>query len=227
MGVDKLGHLTTSYYLGRLGYDAWRWTGMSENKAIYVGGLTGFIYLTTVEIFDGFSAGWGASTGDLTANTIGSALFISQQLAWHQQKVTLKWSYHPTSFPDYRPDLLGRQPVQHMLKDYNGHTYWLSANLGSFVSHKTQIPHWLNISVGYRATGMLGAENNPGDYDGKPLPYFERQRLLYISPDIDLTRIHTRSAALKWVFEAIGFLKFPLPSLEISGKGIKFEPIYF
>jgi len=227
MSMDKLGHLTTSYYIGRLGYDAWRWAGMNENKSIWIGGLSGFFYLTAIEILDGFSAEWGASTGDLVANTMGSALFISQQLAWHQQKVLLKWSYHPTAFPHYRPDLLGSNSIQQVIKDYNGQTYWLSANLRSFSCKESRIPKWLNLAVGYRSTGMTGAGNNPTIYEGIPIPSFQRKRLLYIAPDIDLTRIHTHSTTLKWVFEAIGFLKFPLPALEISSQKAKFRLLYF
>jgi len=225
--VDKLGHATTSYYVGRLGYDAWKWAGMGENKATWIGGLSGFFFLSTIEILDGFSAEWGASSGDLAANTLGSALFIGQQLAWHDQKVLLKWSYHSTGFAKYRPDLLGRNFAQQMGKDYNGHTYWLSANLHSFTGKDSKIPRWLNIAIGYGATGMTGASSNATDYLGKPIPSFERQQLFYISPDIDLTHIQTKSVLLKWVFEAIGFLKLPLPALQFSGKCITFTPMYF
>jgi hypothetical protein len=227
MGMDKTGHATTSYYFGRLGYVGWRWAGMNERKATWIGGLTGFFYLTTIEILDGFSAQWGASTGDLAANTLGSALFISQQLAWHEQKIVLKWSYHSTSFPEYRPDLLGRNTMQQILKDYNGHTYWLSANLCSFAGKESHLPGWLNMAVGYHATGMTGAANNSFAFEGKFIPSFGRTQLIYISPDIDLSHIHTHSALLKWVFETLGFLKFPLPALEISKKAVKFKPIYF
>ena len=226
-GMDKFAHATTSYYLGRLGYKTFRWAGVSENKATWIGGLSGSAFLTIVEILDGFSAQWGASPGDLTANTFGSALFISQQLAWHEQKVLLKYSFHPTSFADYRPDLLGKNIGQQIIKDYNGHTYWLSVNLNSFAGRDSRIPHWLNVAAGYHATGMTGAVTNVSSYKGNPIPAFKRETLFYIAPDIDLTRIRTHSAALKWIFEAIGFLKFPLPALEISGHGMKFKPLYF
>ena len=227
MGMDKIGHTTTSYYVGRLGYNAWRWAGMGEKKATWIGGLSGFFFLTTIEILDGFSAQWGASPGDLAANTLGSALFISQQLVWREQKIMLKWSYHSTAFPGYRPDLLGRNLAQQMGKDYNAHTYWLSANLHSFAGSDSRIPRWFNLAVGYGATGMTGAVTNSANYKGMPIPSFERRHLYYIAPDIDLSHIRTRSVLLKWVFEAVGFLKFPLPALEISGQGIKFHPLYF
>lgn len=227
MGMDKLGHATTSYYVGRFGYHTFRWAGMSEQRATWIGGSSGFIFLTIVEILDGFSSEWGASPGDLAANTLGSALFISQQMIWHDQKVLLKWSYHPTSFPGYRPDLYGSRFAQKMVKDYNGHTYWLSANLCSFIGKDSQIPRWLNVAVGFGANGMTGAANNSISYKGLPIPEFKRQHILFIAPDIDFTRIHTRSVMLKWVFEAIGFLKFPLPAIEFRGNRIKFHPLYF
>ena len=49
--------------------------------------------------------------------------------------------------------------VERMLKDYNGQTYWLSANLKSFFQG-SNIPAWLNVAVGYGADGMFGGFEN-------------------------------------------------------------------
>ena len=46
-----------------------------------------------------------------------------------------------------------------MLKDYNGQTYWLSANLKSFFPG-SNIPPWLNVAIGYGADGMFGGFEN-------------------------------------------------------------------
>ena len=73
--MDKLGHVTASYYIGRTGYELLRLPGVERKKAIWYGGATGFVYLGIVEIMDGFSAGWGASMGDVAANALGSAAF--------------------------------------------------------------------------------------------------------------------------------------------------------
>ena len=54
--MDKLGHLTTSYYSGVAGIKAYQWTGMSRKNAIWYGGLTGTYFLTIIEILDGQSA---------------------------------------------------------------------------------------------------------------------------------------------------------------------------
>ena len=53
-------------------------------------------------------------------------------------------------------DLFGESLPERMLKDYNAQTYWLSANLKSFLKH-TNLPAWLNVAAGYGADGMLGA----------------------------------------------------------------------
>ena len=77
--MDKLGHLTASYYSGVAGIKAYQWTGMSRKDAIWYGGLTGTYFLTIIEILDGQSAEWGASSGDLIANSLGSFLAIGQE----------------------------------------------------------------------------------------------------------------------------------------------------
>ena len=116
MQMDKIGHATTSAYFGKFGYETYRWAGMERKKAIWIGGSAGFIFLTVIEIQDGFSEQWGASLGDLAANTFGTALFISQQLAWNDQRFNLKWSYHETKYPKYVPDQLGTSFMEKMLK---------------------------------------------------------------------------------------------------------------
>ena len=115
MQVDKCGHLITSYYISRIGHASYRWAGMKENAAAWYGALLGFAYLLNIEILDGFSSEWGFSMGDLAANTLGSAIFVGQQLLWHQQKFSLKYSFHQTQYAQYRPDLLGKNLIQNSI----------------------------------------------------------------------------------------------------------------
>jgi hypothetical protein len=56
--MDKLGHGMTAYYVGVSGINLMKWTGMKREKAIWYGGLQGWLFLMAVEIFDGFSAEW-------------------------------------------------------------------------------------------------------------------------------------------------------------------------
>ncbi len=211
--MDKLGHFATSYYIGKIGYESLIWAGVDKTKAAWYGGGLGFVYQTSIEVLDGFSSQWGFSLGDMTTNFLGSALFISQQLILKEQKVLLKWSYSPSNYAKFRPNLLGSNWKETWLKDYNGQTYWLSFNIHSFLSKSSSFPKWFNIALGYGADGMLGANSNPSS-----LPYFKRYSQLYLSADIDLGRIKTKSKFLNLIFQSIGFIKIPMPTLEYNSK---------
>ena len=228
MQVDKCGHTVTTYYISRIGYYTYRWSGVKEKKAAWFGGLLGFAYMLNIEILDGFSSEWGFSVGDLTANTLGSAIFIGQQLAWHEQRFSLKYSFHQTQYAQYRPDLMGDNLIQNMIKDYNGHSYWISGNISSFLPRESKFPKWLNIAVGYGAEGMTGASGNTQNQNGQPVPQFPRYRKFYVSLDIDLTRIPTKSKVLKGIFNVLSFIKIPAPALEYNTLGqFKVYALYY
>ena len=223
MQMDKIGHITTSLSIGSLCYKTLKWAGVENKKAIWYGGFSGSAYLLAIEIFDGLSSQWGFSPGDFTANTLGSAIFISQQLVWSEQRIKIKWSYHNSQFPQYRPDLLGRNFQESALKDYNAQTYWLSGNISAFLKQDSRFPKWLNIAFGYGAEGMVGANQNPDN-----IPFFERYRQYYLSADIDVKRIKTNSKILKTLFYVVDFLKFPAPAIEYSRVGkYKMHWLYF
>ena len=63
------------------------------------------LFLTTVETLDGFSKEWGASWGDLIANTSGTFVFIGQELLWKEQRIQMKYSFKASEYAKYRPDL--------------------------------------------------------------------------------------------------------------------------
>lgn len=228
MGLDKLGHATTAYWIGRVGYHSLKWAGVKEKHAVWYGGSVGLVFLTTIEIFDGFSAGWGASVGDLVANFAGAGMFIGQQLGWKEQRILLKFSYHASEYAQYRPDVLGGTHMQRLLKDYNGQTYWLSGNIHSFLHEESRFPKWLNVAFGYGAKGMLGGSQNLPEYEGVEVPVFKRTPQFYFSLDIDLTRIPTRSKVLKGIFTVLGFIKIPFPTIEYNAEdNFQFYILYF
>ena len=64
---------------------------------------------------------------------------------------------------------------------------------------------------------MLYAEGNPGEY-----------RQFYLAPDIDLTRIPTKSRFLRTVLYTLNCVKLPAPTIELNGKGkLKGYALYF
>lgn len=217
MQMDKIGHGVTSYLVGTGGYELLKAAGLDEKRSIWFGGTLGLAFLTTIEIFDGFSSGWGFSWGDMAANTLGSGLFIGQQFLWHEQRIILKYSFHTTEFPNYRPDVLGSNFLQQTIKDYNGQTYWASFNLKSlFMNRESKFPAWLNVAFGYGADGMTGGFENATEYHGNPIPTFNRIRQFYLSLDVDFTRIPTKSKFLKYTFKVLNIFKFPFPALEYN-----------
>ncbi len=234
--VDKAGHAYSAYIESYGSMELWRWAGVSRNQRIWLGGLSGAAYQTIIETLDGFSAGWGWSWGDFGANMFGSGLLTGQELAWNEQRIRFKFSFHPKSYgsPDLTMranDIYGKSWSERMIKDYNGQTYWLSANLKAFMPD-SNLPPWLSVAFGYGADGMFGAENNVGKNDAGEVIFdrrdIARYRQYYISPDIDLTRIKTNSKFLKLTFGVLNAFKFPLPSLEYNSKGkIAFHALHF
>lgn len=232
--VDKAGHAWSGYIQGRINIPLWQHTGIEHKKAVWIGGLTGFAYMNVVEIMDGFSSGWGFSWGDYIANIAGSSLLISQELAWKEQKVLFKFSYYPKQYngqilQERATQIYGEGFSERLLNDYNGHIYWLSVNPASFLK-KSPFPRWLNIALGYGADGMLGEATNVWtnkngiEFDRRDI---KRYRQLYISPDLDLSRIKTNSKLLKKTFFVLNCFKFPAPAIEFSNNKAHFRWLGF
>lgn len=220
--VDKAGHAMTSYYLGKVGMDVLDWTGIDKKNQLIYGATLGFTFLTAIETLDGFSKKWGASWGDILANASGTGVLIGQELIWNEQRILLKYSFNTTAYAKQRPTVLGEGYLQQALKDYNGQTYWISANIWSF-NKEGQLPKWLNIALGYGAEGMLyGKIDETNQFLQNPYRQF------YLSLDVDLTKIKTNSTFLKTLFSAINFIKIPSPTLEYSSKnGFTFHYLHF
>lgn len=239
MQVDKVGHAWSAYSEGLYGMGLYRWAGVENKKAVWIGGMSGFVFQMGIEVLDGLSEQWGASSGDILANTAGTVLLIGQELGWGEQRIQFKFSSHPVSYSDFdqmvqarAKNLYGTVFQERLLKDYNGQTYWLSINPSSFFKKNTRFPKWLNIAIGYGAEDVFGGFENVWELEttGETLDYshIERYRQFYLSLDIDLTRINTKSRFLKRLFETISVLKIPAPAIEFNTKGqVKLKPFYW
>lgn len=234
--VDKVGHTWTAYQLSRLSMASWRWAGLSKKQQVWLGGLSGFTFQTVIEVLDAHSAEWGWSWADIAANTFGSGMLIGQELAWGEQRISFKFGFHRVQYPQglqerRANDLFGASLPERMLKDYNGQTYWLSANLRSFFKN-SHLPPWLNLAVGYGAGGMLGGFTNQWTDPPTNLPVdlsstVPRLRQWYIAPDIDFTRIKTRNKFLRSVFFCLNAFKLPSPTLALTNGKLRVYGLYF
>ncbi|MFV8342365.1 DUF2279 domain-containing protein [Flavobacterium sp. XS2P39] len=223
--MDKAGHSFSSYHLGRFGAEIMQWSGASKKDQLVYGAGLGFVFLTAVEVMDGYSSQWGASSGDVIANASGTALYVSQELIWKEQRIIPKFSFHTTQYAAQRPEVLGTSFTEQILKDYNGQTYWLSVNLYSFAKG-SNIPKWFNIALGYGADGMISG--NTQNRSSFLTLNAQRHRQFYLSFDVDLTKIDTKSHFLKTLFSVLNVVKIPAPTIEmVRFNDIKLHLIYF
>jgi hypothetical protein len=227
--MDKIAHAMSASTISNFCYYSYRWSGMKHKPALFIGCAIGLSYMTTIEILDGYSSGWGFSVPDMAANVVGTSFFMVQQLVWQRQYIKMKMSYHPTQFANYRPEALGENSLQRILKDYNGMTFWASMGSAVFVPKRSHFPRWICVSLGYGAGGMTGGFNNPEfNQAGERLPQFDRYRQFYLSLDVDFSMIKTRSKIVKLLLLAVNAIKIPFPALEYNTKGqFKFHYLYF
>lgn len=216
--VDKMGHFYSAFQLSGVGSHILGWADVPERKADKVASLASFLLMGSIEIFDGHSAGYGASASDLLANALGSGFYLGQKMLWKEIRIHPKFSFHQTYLADQRPGTLGMNFGEQLIKDYNGQTYWLSLDMDKFVS----FPKWINFAFGYGAQNQIYATMDSNLANG-----YEPYRQFYMSLDFDLTAIKTNSKGLKTLFYILNMIKLPSPTLEFSQGKIKSHAFYF
>jgi uncharacterized protein YfiM (DUF2279 family) len=172
--IDKVGHSFSAYYLGLVGMEALHWSGVSKTKSTWIGGALGLVFLSSIEVFDGFSQGWGFSNGDMIANASGYLLAAGQQQLFNKQIAMLKVSFHPSPYAQARPNVLGSVIFLNVfMKDYNGQTYWLSFAIADVFPVGEKFPPWLALAFGYGAKGMYGGFDNVWESKGCHLRFYQ------------------------------------------------------
>jgi hypothetical protein len=239
--MDKAGHIFSGYFQSMFCYNGAKWTGLDENKSIWIGIGAGALFQSTIEVMDGFSEEWGFSVGDVVGNTVGLGTFYLQQKKWGYQRITLKESAWPRNYPETKImsidgkasttqrvralDLYGSSWGERMLKDYNVQTYWASIQMKQFFPN-SKWPSWLNLAVGYGADQMYGGYTNEWTSNGSKFDYSgqKRQRQLYLALDYDLRAISSKSHTLKAILNTLNIYKFPAPAIEYNNiEGWKFH----
>jgi Predicted periplasmic lipoprotein (DUF2279) len=221
---DKVGHALGCYSSARLMIDLYKWSGVEKRKALIRGGVAGFMAMNSIEVFDGFGEGWGFSWSDVAANFTGVSLAVANQWAWNENRVQLKvsWRKSPYAGVDSLQRLFGTNPAEWFLKDYNGQTTWLSFRVHSFLPEgrfKDHYPRWLNLAVGYGGEGMIGGYGRDSWEDIRAREY----RQLYLSFDIDLSNIRTRSGFLHSLFSTVSVIRIPMPAIRFDRTGVAFR----
>ena len=206
--MDKLCHATTSYHTCLVGDESMRLAGLDSKRSALFGGAFSLLFMTSIELMDGGYKDWGFSWGDMAADVGGIALYTAQQLIWDEQRISLKYSFHPTEYAQYNPEELGNNLVSRALKDYNGITIWGTFNIKEFLlGSESDFPEWITVDIGYGAKGMVAPQ---------PTSDFQRVRQFYLAPGIDLAKLPVENRYLKAILRAFSFIKLPTPALEYN-----------
>jgi len=176
-------------------------------------------YLSTLEIMDGFSSGWGFSGADMLVNGLGVGLAFSQDFFFKRQIIIPKFSFSRTSYAAVRPEILGSTYTEQLLKDYNGQTYWVSLPVATFLKLPKRF-HWICISLGYGCDAKLVGSQDT--WNG-----FNARRQVYLSLDIDCANLAPKHPKLNKVLTHLNWIKVPFPSLEFSTDKTRFHWISF
>ena len=237
--MDKLGHAYSCYFESKWHYDLYKWAGVKEKNAIWMGMLLGNLWQLSIEINDGFQKKWGFSWGDIVMNVGGSLLFGVQQYLWHDQKINMKMSVFPVNYNKYNDPMVkaraeklyGTSFTETLLKDYNGITFWWSVSPGAFIKNpKSKFPKCLQVSFGYGTSGMLGGYKNIWDKNNlssddlenvDPADIVDRsdiQRMhrFYFSFDIDWTKLPVKKHWAKGLMKVLNIIKLPAPAIEFN-----------
>lgn len=221
--VDKVGHFYSAYQISQASIHLFRHAGLTQKKANLWGGMMGFLILTPIEILDGFSAEYGASWGDLIANAVGSGTAMAQYMIWGKAKIKPKFSFYPTDLAEERPNILGDSFHEQLLKDYNGQTYWLSADLYAFMKPESKFPKWLNLAFGYGANNMVYASDEQNELAG-----YNSYRQYYLAIDFDLSYLAGKNKFLNTLLYMVDLIHLPAPALEYNREdGLKFHFLQF
>jgi hypothetical protein len=224
MQMDKAGHIFTAYHMSDKVSKAFQWSGLNRNKSAWIGAGVGWGYQLSFELLDAHSAEWGFSISDVVANTLGSTLFLSQEILFEEQIARLKFSYSNSPYAQYRPNTLGSTFSERLLKDYNGQTYWL--NISPKTIFKTsKFPAWLDVSMGYSVDQKL--EGDSDFYQAQDGTLFFAKRQFLLSLDVRPDKLPIKKKWIKKALSPLQIIKFPFPTLIYSNQTFTSKWFYF
>ncbi len=205
--VDKIGHTWNGAFTNFILKKSYRWAGLGEETAHWIGAIGGSLFLSFIEIQDGFSQ-WGFDRVDAAANIAGSFYPLLQYYVPEFKNLGFKASYYPRQYGK-----AGNIPgqIHTPVDDYEGQTFWLSIKTGKIFPKI--FPDFLNLSVGYSVRNLNDQSKQYG--------------MILLAPDFDFSEIIPQNTEfLKTIGEGLDYFKFPTPAIQISPRVIWFGLYY-
>jgi hypothetical protein len=196
LGVDKFGHFYTHHVYFHALYNILKWGGYDESMVLWASTIVPALYGLSLEIGDGYSS-YLFSTEDLVADLLGIGYGLLQVKHPFFNNLKIKWSYFP---------VVHVNSFDHPFsEDYDGHIYWLSANVHNLLPESAQNywPRFLNVAVGY------GGKNISAGSEGPKL------RKLAIALDYNLIVLPLNGETWDPIKNIIDLFHFPAPGVRI------------
>lgn len=189
LGIDKIGHMFTSYAMFRSIHDILRWGGDEPETAFWwAAGIAAF-HGFAVEVGDGFSR-YGFDYRDLTFNYIGLGYGMLREQVPFFRSFELKWSlYYPLNRHAFKINAL-----------YDYHIYWMSVRVHDLLPAPVS-QYWppvLAVAFG------LGADDNV------------TRRTYCISLDYNLEALPGRGPVLGLLTKLLNLFHLPAPGVKFS-----------
>lgn len=219
--MDKIGHFYANNQLNRLSAEVFEWTGVTRRSALWIGFLSTTAFYTAVEVTDGRFERWGFSVPDYVYNVAGAGYPVAQEYWKPLRHFNFKISYWPSKF--YReetvddPGFESYEPYDFVIEDYDGMTFWLSADLDWMLpgSAKPYWPDWLNLALGYTAFNL--PQSNHGI----------KERRWLIGLDYNTNLLPGDSRLMNTFRGFLSGLHLPAPAIEFREDGSVFYLLYF
>lgn len=219
--IDKIGHAYGAALISHFISAGLEASNFDEEKAVWVGGLSGLAMQLYVEIQDGYAPidkitqkpKWGFSPGDAISDVLGASYFVARYYFPVLNNFQLRASYFPSK--ELRN---GDKPDNNISDDYEGQKMWLAFRMKNLLpkSISEYWPSFLMLSVGYFVSGI-------GDYS------YEKsiKQNYYLAFDIDVETIPLYGKFWSFIKNTLNYLHFPMPGIKISDKGISFALIVY
>lgn len=206
LSADKAGHFFDGLFVQTLYQGAFEWAGFKQTTAMWIGAGFSIIYMTDIEIEDGFATDWGFSPGDEIFNIAGALYPIAQYYWKPLRNFNFKWSYYPSE------DLTAGSKNGVFLDDYNGQTMWLTVDVNNLLPKKAKKywPEIINLTFGY------GVDNYTD--------YSKRYQNWYVGLDLNWEKIIPgNSKFMLWFKKVINHFRFlPLPAIRFNMHEVRY-----
>lgn len=197
-GVDKLGHLYTSYLFFHTTYDFLRWAHFDNETSLLSAIAVPAAHALAIEFADGYSK-YAFNPSDLLFNSVGIAYGAVQTQVPFMRNFNLKWSYIPTANggsgdPDWGP-----------ASDYSGHIYWMAADVHNLLPESAQRywPKFLNIAVGMSAKNVSHGDTGP------------KKHMFAVGLDWKMTELPLEGETWGVIKNLIDKIHFPAPGVKM------------